>query len=99
MWGTFIGPVGGGLIVDQLDWRWVFALNVPLVAATLVLIFAAVPRSTHVVDRKVDYTGALLCTLGLGGVVFALIEQPHYGWSSATTLGPLIGGLVALAGF
>jgi EmrB/QacA subfamily drug resistance transporter len=101
-WGAvagIIGPLAGGLIVDQLDWRWVFALNVPLVAATLVLIFAAVPRSTHVVDRKVDYTGALLCTLGLGGVVFALIEQPHYGWSSATTLGPLIGGLVALVVF
>ena len=91
-WGAvagIIGPLAGGLIVDQLDWRWVFALNVPLVAATLVLIFAAVPRSTRLVDRRVDYTGALLCTLGLGGVVFALIEQPHYGWGSATTLGPL----------
>jgi EmrB/QacA subfamily drug resistance transporter len=101
-WGSvagIVGPLAGGLIVDQLDWRFVFALNVPLVAATLVLIFAAVPRSSPQVDRRVDYAGALLCTLGLGGIVFALIEQPHYGWSSATTLLPLVVGLASLAGF
>ncbi|MEO9177015.1 MAG: DHA2 family efflux MFS transporter permease subunit, partial [Gaiellales bacterium] len=101
-WGTvagIIGPLAGGLIVDQLDWRFVFALNVPLVAATLVLIFAAVPRSTRLVDRRIDYLGAVLCALGLGGVVFALIEQPRYGWSSATTLGPLVGGIAALIAF
>jgi predicted MFS family arabinose efflux permease len=58
-----------------------------------------VPRSKPQTDRRVDYTGALLCTLGLGGVVFALIEQPHYGWGSVTTLGPLASGLIALAAF
>jgi EmrB/QacA subfamily drug resistance transporter len=101
-WGTvagIIGPLAGGLIVDQLDWRWVFALNVPLVAATLALIFAAVPRSTGVADRRVDYLGAILCTIGLAGVVFALIEQPRYGWGSGTTLGPAVGGIVALIVF
>jgi EmrB/QacA subfamily drug resistance transporter len=101
-WGSvagIVGPLAGGLIVDQLDWRWVFALNVPLVAATLVLILVAVPKSMPQTERKVDYVGALLCTLGLGGVVFALIEQPHYGWGSAATLVPLAGGLVALAAF
>jgi EmrB/QacA subfamily drug resistance transporter len=101
-WGSvagIVGPLAGGVIVDQLDWRWVFALNVPLVAATLVLIFAAVPRSAPAVGRRVDYLGALLCSLGLGGIVFALIEQPHYGWSSAVTLAPLAGGIVALVAF
>jgi EmrB/QacA subfamily drug resistance transporter len=101
-WGSvagIVGPLAGGLIVDQLDWRWVFALNVPLVAATLALIFIAVPQTKPQLNRRVDYVGALLCALGLGGIVFALIEQPHYGWSSATTLAPLIGGIVALAAF
>jgi EmrB/QacA subfamily drug resistance transporter len=101
-WGSvagIVGPLAGGLIVDQLGWRWAFALNVPLVAATLVLIYAAVPRSTPQADRKVDYSGAALCTLGLGGVVYALIEQPHYGWGSPTTLLPLAGGLLAFAAF
>jgi EmrB/QacA subfamily drug resistance transporter len=101
-WGSvagIVGPLAGGLIVDQLDWRYVFALNIPLVAATLVLIFAAVPHSLPVAGRRVDYLGALLCTAGLGGIVFAMIEQPRYGWTSATTLVPLAGGLVALAAF
>ena len=100
-WGAVagvIGPLAGGLIVDQLTWRWVFALNIPVVIATLVLIRAGVPKSAHVANRRVDYLGAGLCTLGLGGVVFAFIEQPHYGWS-AITLVPLAGGIVALAAF
>jgi EmrB/QacA subfamily drug resistance transporter len=101
-WGAVagvIGPLAGGLIVDQLDWRFVFALNVPVVAATLVLIFMAIPRSPHAANRRVDLVGATLCTLGLAGIVFAFIEQPHYGWGSVTTFGPLAGGLVAFTAF
>jgi EmrB/QacA subfamily drug resistance transporter len=101
-WGSvagIVGPLAGGVIVDKLDWRFVFALNIPLVGATLALIFAAVPRSTPVAGRRVDLIGAILCTVGLGGVVFALIEQPRHGWTSATTLVPLLLGMLALSAF
>jgi EmrB/QacA subfamily drug resistance transporter len=101
-WGTvagIIGPLAGGAIVDQLDWRFVFALNVPLVIVTLALIAVAVPPSPRLAGRRVDYPGAVLCSLGLGGVVFALIEQPRFGWTAASTLGSLIGGVVALVAF
>jgi EmrB/QacA subfamily drug resistance transporter len=101
-WGAVagvIGPLAGGLIVDHLDWRFVFALNVPVVAATLMLILMAVPKSTRVETRRVDFAGAALCTVGLGGIVFAFIEQPRYGWGSVTTLGPLAGGIVAFGAF
>jgi len=77
-----IGPLAGGVIVDQASWRWVFALNVPLVAGTVVLVLAAVPRTPRVAGRRVDVIGAALCATGLGGIVFALIEQPRLGWTS-----------------
>jgi EmrB/QacA subfamily drug resistance transporter len=100
-WGgiaAIIGPLAGGLIVDQASWRWIFALNVPLVLVTVGLVRAAIP-STAGVKRRVDVLGAFLCAVGLGGIVFALIEQPHYGWRSPAILVPLLGGVAALAGF
>ena len=87
------------MIVDQASWRWIFALNVPLVLATLALVLAAVPASPRTTGRRVDFLGAALCAAGLAGIVFALVEQPHYGWSSPVILLPLFAGLVAFAAF
>lgn len=101
-WGgiaAIAGPLAGGWIVDQVSWRWIFALNVPLTLATLLLIFAAVPKSARAAVRRIDFLGAALCVLGLGGFVFALIEQPRYGWGSPRILPPLIGCLIAFLAF
>ena len=84
--GTVVGPLAGGAIVDDLDWRWVFGLNVPLVLATLLLVRAGIARGEHGHGRRVDYTGAALAAIGLGGVVYALIEQPVNGWAQPATL-------------
>lgn len=95
-----IGPLVGGWLVTNASWRWVFLVNVPIAAVTGLLVLYAVPEREQVVPRaRVDVVGALLCALGLGGPVFALIEAPRRGFSDPLILTGLIGGLVVLACF
>ncbi len=95
-----VGPLGGGAIVEYVSWRWIFAINVPLVLATLALVRAGVEESLDgQSSRRIDYLGALLVSLGLAGPVFALIEQQTYGWGDPLVLVPLIAGVVLLAVF
>jgi len=95
-----IGPLVGGWLVTNASWRWVFLINVPLAAATAALVAYAVPRSPPVDARaKVDVVGGVLCALGLGGPVFALIEEPRRGMGDPTILVALVGGLAVLGAF
>jgi hypothetical protein len=70
------------------------------VAACLWLILKAVPAASPAkTRRRVDVVGAVLCVLGLGGAVFALIEQPRLGWSNPAVAGSLIGGVLLFSAF
>jgi EmrB/QacA subfamily drug resistance transporter len=94
-----VGPPLGGLLVDVLSWRVIFAMNVPLVAVCLWLIARAVPECPGTRAQRIDVPGAVLCVLGLAGPTYALIQQPLLGWSDPTVWAALLGGLGALGAF
>lgn len=93
-----IGPLLGGFLVDAASWRLIFAINVlPIAVCVWLLRFLDTAEPAKKV--KLDTLGAVLCSAGLAGSAFALIEQPHYGWQHPVIFLSFVGGLVALAGF
>ena len=96
-----VGPILGGWVVAHASWRWLFFFNLPVGVVTVVIAGARVTETRdEQVAPHIDAAGALLATVGLGGIVWALLEAPSSGGlTSARTLGPLLGGVVALAVF
>jgi len=93
------GPLLGGLFVDFLSWRLVFAINIIPIAVTLVLLARLGQKNERPEGAGIDWFGAVLGILGLGGPVFALIEQANFGWGSPVIYLPFALGLVALVAF
>jgi EmrB/QacA subfamily drug resistance transporter len=97
---TVFGPAGGGALVGLISWRAIFWVNIPLIAATVVLALRAVEESSDPdAFRGIDVPGVLLSAAGLAGPVFALIEQPSRGWGDPIVWLPLIAGAACFAAF
>lgn len=88
-----VGPLIGGVLVDFASWRFAFLINVVPIAVTLWLL-RAVPDPPRQTERHIDILGAVLSILGLGGLVFGLIEQPRLGWGHPAIPITLLGGAV-----
>jgi EmrB/QacA subfamily drug resistance transporter len=95
-----IAPILGGWLIQAASWRWIFWLNLPIAAITLLVCLSKVPESRASESGwGLDWWGATLATAGLGALVFGLIEAPRRGFGDPLILAALGGGVLLLIGF
>ena len=102
VWGilAIIGPALGGLIVDYLDWRWVFYVNIPLGIASVIMLLVFLHEEKRPARPKLDYLGAVSLTVGIGALLLALLQGGTYlPWQSPLILGLFVLTIFSLAGF
>jgi len=99
--GPMIGPVVGGLLIDQLSWHWIFVINIPFGVASLVMGMRLLPRETAArAPGRLDVTGlALLCT-GVPAIIYGLSQTSGAGgFAAPIVLVPTLAGLALIAAF
>jgi MFS family permease len=89
----------GGWLIEHASWRWAFFINVPIAAVVIVLGLWRVAESKNAEPTTVDWTGALLATVGLAGVTYGFIESSRLGWSQPLVWGSLGIGCASLVAF
>jgi MFS family permease len=94
-----LGPVLGGYLAENVSWRGVFFINVPLALVVLAITLSHVPESRDPEARRLDLPGAALAAVGLGGVVFGFLESSRTGLDDPLVVGSLIIGVVGLVAF
>jgi len=98
--GSAIGVILGGLLTQGPGWRWVFFVNVPVGILTAILTRRLIAESRDADrTRSYDVAGAISVTAGLVLLVYALVNTTTYGWTSARTIGELIGATALLLMF
>jgi EmrB/QacA subfamily drug resistance transporter len=94
-----LGPIVGGALIEYVDWRSVFWINLPICALAILLTAIFVPESKSATMRDVDPVGQGLGMAFLFGIVFVLIEGPNFGWGDIRTVGVTAVAALALIGF
>jgi predicted MFS family arabinose efflux permease len=98
---ALVGPLAGGVLVDALGWRWIFAINLPFLLAALALArrLPAATTAAARARRRPDWVGGALCAAGLAGPTFGLVRQPAHGWADALVAVPIVVGVAVFALF
>jgi EmrB/QacA subfamily drug resistance transporter len=96
---TALGPVLGGWLIEHASWHWIFFINIPIAALTLVISLWHVPESRSSNAGSVDWWGASIVTLGLAALVYGFLETALLGWTSPRVIGSLILGFGSLIVF
>jgi EmrB/QacA subfamily drug resistance transporter len=97
---TVLGPAGGGALIGLSSWRAIFWVNIPVIAATVMLTLHSVQESRDEdAFLGIDWAGIALSAIGLGGPTFALIEQPSRGWSDPMVWVPMVIGVLSFGLF
>jgi EmrB/QacA subfamily drug resistance transporter len=93
------GPILGGLLTEQFGWRTIFLVNLPVSVITIALTVRVLRESRDPDAKGLDLPGVLSFTLGAGALTYGFISASDRGWGSSRTLGLLVLGIAALAGF
>jgi EmrB/QacA subfamily drug resistance transporter len=96
---TALGPVLGGWLVGHVSWRWVFFINIPMAVAVIAISVWRIPESRSRSKLRMDWPGATLATLGLGGVVTGFVESTDLAWTHPLVFGSLLAGIGCLIAF
>jgi MFS family permease len=91
---TIAGPLLGGVILVLSSWRWIFIVNTVPIVITFWLLHKLDEKEGPKTNTKVDFPGTILCVLGLGLPVYALIQEPLRGWENITVAVPLLLGVL-----
>lgn len=100
-----VGPLVGGWLATDVTWRWAFWLNIPFALLVIFGAFRFLPENSEEGAHGLDYVGAILSAIGMGGLVFGLIQGQFYGWwlqkDGAVSPVPFVFviGIIALIGF
>ena len=81
--GAALGPIASGFLLEHFWWGSVFLVNIPIIAVALVAGWVLVPKSKDPQGSPLDPVGAVLSIIGVGSLVYAIIEGPRHGWVSA----------------